>query len=314
MQPEVARPFFMLPSADSTLSADVDGLFLFVTYLSIFFFTIIVAGMAWFVFQYRDRPGRPKVKQVSHSTVLEVTWSVIPTILVIFIFIWGVKGFMDMAVAPRGAVEVQVTGKKWQWEFDSPDFGKSLNELVVEVDKPVKLILSAEDVLHSFYVPDFRVKMDAVPGRYTTLWFQATKVGEHQVFCTEYCGTGHSAMLAKVVVLSAEDYAKRKAESQSTGEISAASGEKLYSSKNCKACHSIDGARVVGPSFKALWDKDESLADGSTVKVDENYLRESILDPNAKIVATYPPAMPPYKGLLKDHEIGSLIAYIKSLQ
>lgn len=318
MQPGSPTESMFLPAANSTVAGHVDGLLGFVTYLSLFFFFLIVIGMIVFVWQYRRRPGAPKVMQISHNTYLEIAWSVIPTILVIFIFLWGVEGFMAMQIAPKDAKEYYVHAKKWQWEFEDAEGNKFLNELVIPVDTPVKLIMTAEDVIHSFYVPNFRTKMDVVPGRYTTEWFQATTPGENHVFCTEYCGTGHSAMLAKVKVLSAEDYARWQEENANGPQIPddklAEVGAELYKSKNCVACHSLDGSRVVGPTFKGLFGKQEDIEGGTQVAVNEDYLRESINEPLAKVVKSYPPAMPAYKGLLKDRQIDALVAYIKTLK
>jgi len=318
MQPGSPTDSMFLPAPNSTVAGDVDGLLAFVNYLSVFFFLLIVIGMIVFVWQYRRRPGGPKVKQISHNTAMEIAWSVIPTILVIFIFLWGVQGFMHMQVAPRGAKEYYVHAKKWQWEFEDTEGNKSLNELVIPVDTPVKLIMTSEDVIHSFYVPNFRTKMDVVPGRYTTEWFQATAVSENNVFCTEYCGTGHSAMLAKIRVLSADDYARWVEENAKGPQIPddqlATVGAELYKSKNCVACHSVDGARIVGPTFKGLFGRKEDLEGGTSVDVDETYIRESINEPLAKVVKGYPPAMPAFKGLLKERQIDALVAYIKTLK
>lgn len=309
---------FNLPPQNSTVAGDVDGLYMFVYYLSIFFFVLIVGGMALFMWQYRRRPNGPKVQQISHNTYLEVAWSVIPTILVIFIFLWGVKGFMDMAVAPKGAQEIYVSAKKWSWSFQLTVDGQSFNttnEIGVMKDTPVKLIMSSQDVIHSFYVPNFRIKQDVVPGRYSTLWFQATQSGENHIFCTEYCGKDHSIMQAKVIVFdNAEEYQKWVAKWKPSDEVSATYGEKLYKQNACMGCHSVDGSKVVGPTFKGIWGREEAIVGGTKVTVDESYVRESILEPNAKVVEGYPPAMPSYKGQLKDNQILSLIEYMKTLK
>lgn len=318
MQPGSAAETFLLPAQNSTVASSVDDLYMFIYYLSIVFFVIVIGGMFYFVAQYRRRPGGPKVKQISHNTALEIAWSVIPTILVIFIFLWGVRGFLDMSLAPKGATEIYVHASKWQWEFEDLDGNKSLSELVVPVNKPIKLIMSSNDVLHSFFVPNFRVKSDVVPGRYTTIWFEANKPGINQVFCTEYCGTGHSAMLATVKVLSEEDYMKWKKESDEGptwgDEELAEKGAGLYKTKTCVACHSLDGSRLVGPSFKGLYGRTEEIEGGPSVEVDENYIRESINEPMAKIVKGYPGAMPTFKGLLKPREMDALVAYLKTVK
>jgi cytochrome c oxidase subunit 2 len=250
------------------------------------------------------------VKQVSHNTMLEVTWSVIPTMLVIMIFWWGVKTYMNLIVVPRGAIEMQVSARKWMWSFEYPSGKRDSAVLHVPLNTPVKLIMSSDDVIHSFFVPDFRVKQDVVPGRYTTLWFQATQLGEHQVFCTEYCGTGHSDMWAKVIVDTPEEYQKYVTANVDV-EPTAKVGAELFEKNACVTCHTTDGSPKIGPTFKGLFGRTEALTDGSTLTVDENYIRESIVDPTAKVVKGFQPVMPPFKGVLTDNQIKALIAFIK---
>jgi cytochrome c oxidase subunit 2 len=222
-----------------------------------------------------------------------------------------------MHVAPRDALEVKVTGQKWFWTFDYKNGANSLNDLYVPVGKTVKLLMSSQDVIHSFYVPDFRMKMDVLPNRYTIAWFEALDTGEYDIFCTEYCGKGHSEMLGKVKVLSEEDYLawlEKSAVDIPEGVSLEEAGEQLYKSKACATCHSIDGKPGVAPSFLGLYGSIENLTDGSKVQVDENYIRESILDPRAKVTLGFQPVMPTFQGVLKDRQIDALIAYIKSLK
>jgi cytochrome c oxidase subunit 2 len=222
-----------------------------------------------------------------------------------------------MHVAPKDAIEIKATGQKWFWTFDYPNGANGVNELVVPVNQPVKLLLSSMDVIHSFFVPEFRVKMDALPNRYTVVWFEATDVGEYNIFCTEYCGTGHSEMLGNVKVLAEPEYEKWLAESKvdiPEGMSLEEAGAKLYISRACNTCHSIDGSVGVAPSFKGIFGKTEYLTDGSSLTVDENYLRKSILNPQAQIVAGYAPVMPTYQNVLSDRQIDALIAYLKSLK
>jgi len=305
---------FLFPPQASTYAADVDALYYFIHYVGVFFWVLIVAAIVYFLWRYRR--GHKEGVGPSHSLPLELTWSIIPLILVIAMFLWGFKGFMTLSRAPGNAETINVTARKWSWNFEYGNGQRLTNELHVEVNKPYKLVMTSEDVIHSFYVPSFRNKMDVIPGRYTTFWFEATQTGEHQVFCTEYCGDGHSDMLAKIHVHTPEDFAKWQKESQveDTTTPLPELGAKLYNSRACFTCHSTDGSAKVGPSFKGLFGKQEQLADGTTVTVDEEYLRESMLQPNAKVVQGFQPVMPTYQGQLTDREISGLIEYIKTLQ
>ncbi len=304
-----------LPEAASTVAGEVDALFYFIFYASLFFFVLVTSAMVYFAIRYRKRGKRVLTSSISHNTALEVTWTVIPTILVFVIFIWGFKDFLNLHVVPRGATEIKVTGQKWFWSFDYPEGLSVVNELTVPVNKPIKLLMASKDVIHSFYVPSFRVKMDVVPNRYSIIWFEATQTGEYNLFCTEFCGKGHSEMIGKVNVVTEEEYENWLLENAdpSEGLTMEEFGAKLYKSKACVTCHTIDGTASQGPSLLGIYGKNEQLTDGSSVLVDENYLRESFLNPAAKIVKGYQPVMPPYQGLLNDKEVDALIAYIKSL-
>jgi cytochrome c oxidase subunit 2 len=305
-----------MPPGQSTLSGEVDSLFYFIFYMSVFFFVLIVAGTIIFVCRYRRRGKAGLTSGISHNTALEVTWTVIPLILVLIIFVWGFKTYMRMNVVPKDAIEIKVTGQKWFWSFDYPEGATTVNELVVPVDKPIKLLMSSKDVIHSFFVPAFRMKMDVLPNRYTITWFEAIGAGDYDLLCAEYCGKGHSEMLGKVKVVSDREYAEWLEKGPGTGEglNPVDFGAQLYKSKACFTCHSVDGTPNIGPSFKGIYGHKASLEKDSETAVDENYLRESILNPQAKIVAGYQPVMPTYQGVLKDKQIDALIAYIKSLK
>ncbi len=270
--------------------------------------------MVVFVVRYRRREGVEPEPSPTHNTALELTWTVIPLLLVMVIFAWGFKAFLDMSTPPANAYEIQVTGQKWKWLFTYPN-GYVDENLHVPVDEPVRLVMTSEDVIHSFYMPAFRMKQDVVPGRYTKVWFRATKAGEYQVFCAEYCGTGHSDMLAQVVVHEPGGFEKWLDEvgnlfkTMPPVEV----GERLYRQRGCAQCHSIDGAASVGPTFKGVFGHDQALKGGGSALVDENYIRESILEPQAKIVAGFEPVMPTFKGQLTDREITAIIEYIKTL-
>ncbi len=211
-------------------------------------------------------------------------------------------------------MEVSVTGVQWRWDFEYKNGKKSTNEFYVPVGVPIKLLMTSADVIHSFYVPSFRMKQDVVPGTYTQAWFQAKETGVFQVFCTEFCGLQHSAMLAKVHVVEKPEFDKWLMGDPDINLPPAERGKKLYGLKGCNACHSLDGSKVVGPTFKGIWGRDEELADGSHIKVDENYVAESILNPNAKMVKGYPPSMPSFQGVVNEGELKALIEYLKTVK
>jgi cytochrome c oxidase subunit 2 len=306
-----------LPSSSSTMSAEVDALFNFIFYTASIFFAIVLFSSVYFVLKYRRRQQNGLTSGLAHNTKLEIVWTVIPTILVFIVFIWGFRSYLRLHVAPRDALEIKVTGQKWFWTFDYPGGANSLNELYVPVGKPVKLLMSSQDVIHSFYVPDFRIKMDVLPNRYTITWFEATRTGDFQIFCTEYCGKGHSEMLGKVKVVPDSAYTawlERSSNDLPEGISLSDAGAQLYQSKACITCHTVDGTAGIAPSFKGRLGKVEQMTNGQEVLVDENYLRESILNPQAKVVKGFQPVMPTFQGVLKDRQIDALITYIKSLQ
>ncbi len=303
-----------LPRRASTTAADVDAAWAVVFWISVFFFFLITFLVVFFAIRYRGQRGIGPREYLKHNTPLEVTWSIIPLGIVIYLFYMGFTGYLNLVTPPENTYEVQVTAQKWNWLFTYPN-GHINAELHVPVNQPVRLVMSSEDVLHSFYVPDFRVKQDVVPGRYTTLWFEATETGEMDIFCTEYCGTKHSNMLSKVVVHAPGEFESWLEEASDIFKDRPLwqVGELLYNQRGCKQCHSLDGSRGTGPSFKNLWGTQHALQDGSQVTVDENYVRESILMPQAKLTAGYEPVMPTYQGRLKDKEITAIIEYLKTL-
>ena len=310
-----------LPENASNLASGVDNVLLFVTVISVFFFLLISAVLVIFAIKYRRRAEDEETPYITGNELLEVIWTVIPSILLMVIFAWGYWEFREMRNPPKDALEVNVVAQQWLWQFDYYNGKKTINELYVQQNRPVKMVMRSEDVLHSFFVPDFRVKQDILPGYYTQLWFTPTKVGTFELFCAEYCGTSHSKMLAKVNVLSPEAFAiweKGIGIDEGTAVASdlppADRGAQLYSNRGCNACHSLDGAAGVGPTFKGLFGRDEKLQDGTTVVADENYLRESILNPSAQMVEGYQPVMPSFQGILSDQEVTDLIEYIKTLK
>ena len=305
---------FWLPSAASSVAGEVDTVFYVIYVISVVFFALIVGLMVTFVIQFRRRKGYQAEDSPAHNTRLEVIWTVIPTLLCVVIFYLGFKSFLNMSTPPANAYEISVTGQKWQWFFGYPN-GHTANELHVPVNRPVKLVMTSEDVIHSLWIPAFRVKKDVVPGRYNKIWFQAIEPGEYPLLCTEYCGTGHSDMLSRVVVHEPGGFETwlRDAGNLLDTLPPAEAGEKLYLTKGCTQCHSVDGAAGIGPTFRDMFAGSFGTRDGSTIVVDEDYVRESLLDPAASVIAGFEPVMPTYAGKLKDKEITMLIAYFKSI-
>jgi cytochrome c oxidase subunit 2 len=303
---------FFLPPSGSNFAPEVDALFAFLTYVSLFFMAVIFTSIVVFAIKYRRRPGpAPEKPPVAHLP-LEILWTGIPLILVMIMFAWGFRIYLKQSIVPAGALEIKVTGQKWIWSFDYPNGAASVKTLVVPVNQPVKLLMSSRDVIHSFYVPAFRIKRDVLPNRYTVQWFTGTKVGVYDLFCAEYCGLEHSGMIGSVRVVPREEYEEWLEANMAAGE-GPQQAERLYQTKGCAGCHSTDGSRMVGPSFLGLFGHQVTLSDGSKVVADENYIRESILNPTAKIVAGYEPVMPTYQGQITDEELDALIAFLKSL-
>ena len=304
----------LLPVAGSSHASKVDDLFLFLLIVSAFFFLLISGLVAYFVFKYRRRRNAPRESYPTHNLRLELAWTLIPLALVIGIFFWGFNGYMDSTVSPGNALEIQVTAKRWIWQFEYPSGVRTINELHLPVGRPVKFIMSSEDVIHSFFVPSMRLKQDVLPNRYTELWFEPTVPGLHTLFCAQYCGKGHSDMLAKIYV---EDEAKYRNWLETGGDEGKAMplkdyGALLYDSRGCSTCHSLDGSRGQGPSFKGVYGHPVLLSEGKSVLADENYIRESILQPQAKIVLGFEPIMPTFQGLLRPREINALVEFVKA--
>jgi cytochrome c oxidase subunit 2 len=308
----------MLPKIQgSDYAREVDVVYMGIFWLSVVLFVGIVGAMSYFAWRYRYVPGRVTPHQ-THNTTLEIVWSVLPLLLCVALFFWGLVGYLKFVVSPGEAMEIQVTAEKWQWGFEYPDGTRSLNEVHIPANKAARFVITSTDVLHDFYVPDMRVKHDAVPGRYTQVWFTPTDsaLGEHVITCAEYCGKGHSDMRARLFVDTQADYDKWMATGGTEWEKYPPEewGRIQWDRKGCKTCHTIDGTRSKGPSWKGIFGKMERLNNGATVLVDENYLRESMMQPNAKVVDGYEAIMPTFQGLLRQNEIDGLIAFIKSLK
>jgi len=312
---------YLFPKQVSSFAHDIDNLFYFIFYSSVVLFLIVVIGMAYLAIKYRFKKGDDVrlTSSLDHNTTLEAMFFIIPLILVSITFVWGIKSYLDMITVPDDAIEIKVTGQSWFWTFDYPEGGSTLNELVVPVETPIKIVLSSTDVLHSFYIPVMRSKMDALPNRYNIMWFDANQTGEYEIFCTEYCGTGHSNMNAKVIVMPQKMYEVWLAEAGSADDDLPLEelGAKLYSKKACITCHTLDGTALVGPSYlqtSQMWGQERVFEDGSSAIIDENYVRSSILEPQTQIVAGYQGVMPTYQGLLNDRELDALIAFLKTLK
>lgn len=313
-----------LPQA-STMAGNVDALFDFILWTSVASFLIIVLGKLFFLIRFRRKkvPERESLYLTGH-TATEVSVSVILLIWVMVIFYWGWTGYKRLRTAPAGAMEINVIGKQWLWEIQYADGRRLTNELVVPKGKPVKLIMTSKDVLHSFFVPDFRVKQDVIPNTYTSLWFEATETGEHPIYCAEYCGAAHSGMLGTVRVLEPQEFERWQlagflGEAAAEGEEAkppknlAEKGREIFMAKGCQACHTTDGSKGLGPTQKGVFGKTEELEGGGAVTVDENYIRESLMEPAKKVVKGFQPIMPTFQGQLTDEEINALIGFIKSL-
>jgi cytochrome c oxidase subunit 2 len=291
------------------MANNVDALFIFLLIVTGMMTLLVFSCLLCFAARYRYRPN-VRAEQIEGSTPLELTWSIIPLGVFLVIFAWGAVVYFKERTPPRDSTEVYVVAKQWMWKLEHAEGQREINELHVPVGRDVKLIMTSQDVIHSFFVPAFRIKQDVVPGRYTTTWFRATKPGTYHLFCAEYCGTQHSGMIGSVVVLEPAQY-ETWMSGGSTGPLSA-TGEKVFAELGCATCHRSD-AQGRGPNLQGLFGKPVRLQDGRTLVADENYIRESILDPGAKIVNGYKPVMPTFQGLLSEEQLNALVAYLKSL-
>lgn len=334
-----------LPAQWSTFAPDVDGVFYFIYWVSVVMFIAVVGTALYFTWKYRRQKPGEIPEPTGHNTPLEVGWTVAPLVLLVYLFQAGFDGYVKLTVPPADAFEIRARARKWSWDFEYPNGAHTVNELFVPVNRPVRVVLSSEDVLHALFIPEFRVKRDAVPGYYGTLWFQATQTTGRdrqavRFYCAEYCGaaetaggptnprqgqpseygwTGHFSMGGWTYVLDQADFDRKMEELNGPPMINGQAatpaqwGELLYRQQNCNTCHSVDGSNMTGPTWKGIFGQPVDLADGTRVTMDENYLRTAILRPNAQVVRGYPPVMPTYAGSLNDRQIDAIIAYIRTL-
>jgi cytochrome c oxidase subunit II len=291
------------------MAGNVDALFIFLLIVSGMMSLLVFACIIYFAARYRYRKGVP-AEQIEGSLPLELTWSIIPMFVFVVIFLWGAVVYFQERTPPRDASEVYVVAKQWMWKLEHAEGQREINELHVPVGRDVKLIMTSQDVIHSFYIPAFRLKQDVLPGRYTVLWFRATKPGVYHLFCAEYCGTQHSGMVGSIVVMEPAQY-EAWMNNGSSAPLSG-TGQQVFAQLGCATCHRSD-APSRGPSLAGVFGSPVQLEDGRTVTADENYIRESILDPGAKIVNGYKPVMPTFQGLVSEEQLNALVAYVKSL-
>ena len=271
---------------------------------------LIFAVVAFFAMKYRRSHGR-EATPIHGSLILEIGWSVIPLGLFIVMFVWGALIFFDVRTPPQDSAEVYVVAKQWMWKLQHMEGQSEINELHVPVGRDIKLIMTSQDVIHSFYVPAFRIKQDVIPGRYTTMWFRATRPGTYHLFCAQYCGTMHSGMIGDVVVMEPAQYQSWMSGGPVTGSL-AQNGQALFQQLGCSTCHRFD-VQGRGPNLTGVFGKPVQLEDGRTVVADENYVRESILSPAAKVVSGFKPIMPVFQGQVSEEQLTALVAYVKSL-
>lgn len=301
----------LFPQQASNFAGSVDALYFFILGVTAFFALLVVALVTIFAIRYRRRQADEVGTPVHGALVLEITWTIIPLALAMVMFYWGATVFFAMATPPQNAMEIYTVGKRWMWKFQHVTGQREINELHIPVNTPVKLLIGSEDVIHSVFVPAFRVKMDAVPGKTTTLWFTATKAGKYHLFCTEYCGQKHSGMIGSVIVMEPGDFQTWLAGGPAPTNMAEA-GEKLFTDLACITCHRDDDVGR-GPSLRGIFGATVQLQGGGTVTADEAYLRESIVNPQVKLVAGYQPLMPTFQGLVSEEQMNMLVAYIKSL-
>jgi cytochrome c oxidase subunit 2 len=301
-----------MPEVASTQAVVTDRIYFGLLVLSGVIIVLVAALLLIFSIRYRrgskaERGAMPKVM----SREFEIGWTSATLFLALFIFWWVSSSQLSALAAPKNALEIHVVAKQWMWKTQHANGAREINELHVPIDKPVRLVMTSEDVIHSFFVPAFRMKKDVLPGRYTETWFQPNKLGVFHLFCAEYCGSEHSRMTGRIVVISKDEYSSWLT-AQPQGDSLAKQGEAVFRARGCSGCHA-EASKVHAPSLNGLYGRPVQLADGRTVTADEAYLRDSMLKPRQDVAVGYEPIMPSYAGILTDGEIISLTAYIRSL-
>ncbi len=305
-----APPLF--PEQASTIAPQVDALYFFLIAVTAFFTGAIAIAVVVFVLKYRRKHESDVGESIHGSVTLEIVWTVIPFLIAMVIFAWSSIVYFRIVRPPAETLEIYAVGKRWMWKFQHIDGQREINELHLPVGRAVKLTMSSEDVIHDVFVPAFRVKADAIPGRYTTIWFTPTKPGEYHLFCAEYCGTKHSGMVGKVVVMESHDYQEWLSGGNSEGTL-AQKGQKLFQDLACVTCHSPEGSGR-GPTLQGVFGSEVALSNGTIVTADDNYIRESILKPQVKLVAGFQPQMPTFQGLVNEEGLMALLEYVKSMR
>jgi cytochrome c oxidase subunit 2 len=302
----------LFPPSASTVSTEMDLLYLFIVVVCAFFAALIPTVILFFTIKYRRKTPDAVGADIHGSLILELTWTFIPFVLAMIMFVWGASLFFHLSRPPADAMDIYVVGKQWMWKVQHPEGVREINEMHVPINRPVRITLGSEDVLHDYSIPAFRVKMDAVPGRWTTMWFEATKPGTYHIFCAEYCGTKHSGMIGQVIAMEEQDYQAWLAGGRSTG-TAVENGERLFTDLSCNTCHREDSTGR-GPSLIGVFGTEVELRGGRRVTADENYLRESIMNSQARVVDGFQPIMPTFQGMVSEENLMQLIAYIKTLK
>ena len=301
----------LFPERASTMAYRVDNLYFFLLGITVFFAVLIAGLIVFFAVRYRRRAPNAVGERIHGNLLLELVWTGIPLMITMVIFVWGASVYYAMARPPDDTLNIYVVGKQWMWKFQHLDGQREINELHVPVGRDVKLITTSEDVIHDFFVPAFRIKADVIPGRYVSIWFHPTKPGRYHLFCAEYCGTRHSGMTGEVVVMEPSEFQAWMSGGAPEGSLASA-GAKLFADLACNTCHRPD-AQGRGPVLDGLFGRTQTLQSGESVTVDEGYVRESILNPSAKVVAGFQPIMPTFQGLVSEEQLLALVEYVKSL-
>ena len=301
----------LFPPNASSVSTEMDLLYAFIVAVSAFFTVVVVAAMVYFTVKYRRKHPTDVGADIHGSLILELIWTFIPFVLAMIMFAWGASLFYRLARPPKDAMEITVVGKQWMWKVEHPEGIREINELHVPINRDIKITLGSEDVIHDFGIPAFRVRMDAVPGKLTTEWFNATELGQYRIYCDQYCGTRHSAMIGVVYVMTPQDYANWLAGGKGT-MTPVDQGAQLFTQYQCGTCHKSDNTGR-GPSLNNIIGRTITLTNGQRIVADDNYLRESIVNSQTKVVQGYQPIMPAFQGSMTEEQLLQLVAYIKSL-